>query len=444
MSSSRAPRWLPPFIVGLCAATAAEVAVGLLLYGGPGLVRSLTAVLAVEAAALGVGLWTSPGARPDIVEALRRRWLFCLVAFLVAMLFSAFWSVVEALGGTALGQGLGLAFLAALPLYAVGGVVGAMGAAAEMAAVAEADPGGRARMVGGPAALGGALGFAVTGTALPQAFTPASLLLVCLMMLSLGGMLYGSILEAQVRVHVRARRPSGLGEVRVEDRHLLSLDRAARALLEGDHVRRWTILGEPSEEPWDVSAFNAIMGPGDDSGSVLLVGGGASALPRSALRERPSLRVEVLERSLSVVELGREHLETGPQNGADGRMELRVGNLEDVVASPSGPYDLVMLDTAALEPQGGMPSLSSRFRASVVDCVSPQGFLVLGPSAPPAGIWAFPEGWSQGRYARRVPPGIEGLGLRVPAEEVLWVGSPSAVALPEVIGAFARVPGAAG
>lgn len=438
MSSSRAPRWLPPFIVGVCAATAAEVAVGLLLYGGPGLVRSLTAVLAVEAAALGVGLWTSPGARPDIVEALRRRWLFCLAAFLVATLFSAFWSVVEALGGTALGQGLGLAFLAALPLYAVGGVVGAMGG------VADADPGGRARMVGGPAALGAALGFAVTGTALPQMFTPASLLLICLMLLSLGGMLYGSILEAQVRVHVRARRPSGLGEVRVEDRHLLSLDRAARALLEGDHVRRWTILGGPSEEPWDVSVFNAIMGPADASASVLLVGGGASALPRSALRERPSLRVEVLERSPSVVELGREHLEAGPQNGADGRMELRVGNLEDVVASPSGPFDLVMLDTAALEPQGGLPSLSSRLRASVVDCVSPQGFLVLGPFDPPAGSWAFPEGWSQGRYTRRVPSGIEGLGLRVPAEEVLWVGSPSTVALPEVLGAFARVPGAAG
>ncbi len=436
MSSSRAPRWLPPFIVGLCAATGAEVAVGLLLYGGPGLVRSLTAVLAVEAAALGVGLWTSPGTRPDIVEAVRRRWLFCLAAFLVATLFSAFWSVVEALGGTALGQGLGLAFLAALPLYAVGGVLGAMGG------VADSDPGGRARMVGGPAALGAALGFAVTGTALPQVFTPASLLLVCLMMLSLGGMLYGSILEAQVRVHVRARRGSGLGEVRVEDRHLLSMDRAARALLEGEHVRRWTILGEPSVEPWDVSAFNAIMGPGDASASVLLVGGGASALPRSALRERPSLRVEVLERSHPVVELGREHLETGLQDGADGRMALRVGNLEDVVLSPFGPYGLVMLDTAALEPQGGMPSLSSRVRAAVVDCVSAEGFLILGPSDPPAGTWAFPEGWSQGRYTRRVPPGIEGLGLRVPAEEVLWVGSPSTVALPGVIGTFTRVPGA--
>jgi hypothetical protein len=437
-TSARAPRWLPPFIVGLSAAAGAEVAVGLLLYGGPGLVRSLTAVLAVEAAALGAGLWTSPGQRPDIVEALRRRWLFCLAAFLVATLFSAFWSVVEALGGTALGQGLGLAFLAALPLYAVGGVLGAMGG------VADSEPGGRARMVGGPAAMGAALGFAVTGAALPQAFTPASLLLVCLMMLSVGGMLYGSILEAHVRIHVRARRPSALGEARVEDRHLLSLDRAARVLLEGDHIRRWLILGEPPEEPWDVSAFNAIMGLGDASASVLLVGGGASSLPRSALRERPSLRMEVLERSHPVVELGREHFDTGLQDGADPRMGLRVGNLEDVVPSPCGPYGLVMLDTASLEAQGGVPSLSHRFRASVVDSVSADGFMVLGPSEPPPESWAFPEGWSQGRYTRAVPAGIEGLALRVPPAEVLWVGSPSGNALPDVIGGFTRVPEAAG
>ena len=63
----------------------------------------------------------------------------------------------------------------------------------------------------------------------------------------------------------------------------------------------------------------------------------------------------------------------------------------------------------------------------------PDGYLLPGS-------WVFPDGWSQGRYTRPVPAGTEGLELRVPAAEVLWVGSPTALALPDVIGGFTRVP----
>lgn len=436
MNVARHPlRWLPPFVVGVSAATGAEVSVGLLLYGGPGLVRSLTTVLAVEAAALGVGLWTAPAARPDLVDTLRRRWLFCMVAFIVATLFAAFWSVVEAVGGTALGQGLGLAFLAALPLYAAGGVIGTMGA------VADSDREGGARGVGGTAALGAALGFAATGASLPQAFTPASLLMVCLVLLSGGGLVYGSVLEARVRVHVRARRPSGLGEVRVEDRQLLARDRYARILMEGGHVRRWSVLREDAPEAWDNAAFAALTGDGRPADSLLIVGGGASTLPRAAVRRHPELRAEVLERSLPVLELAREHMDTALPDGAEGRITLRVGNLEDETPAGGGAFRVVMLDTAALAPQGGVPSLSARLRGAVLQSVSHDGHLVLGPLDPPTGSWTFPATWARGRYTRSVPPDLSELGSGLPADEVLWVGSPSGAGLPEGFGGFVRDEG---
>lgn len=427
-------RWLPPFLVGVCAATAAEVAVGLLLYGGPGLMRSLTTVLSVEAGALGVGFFTAPTVRPDLVDALRRRWLFTLVAFLVATLFSAFWSVVELVGGSSLGQGLGLALLAALPLYASGALLGAMGT------VADGDPGRRSRDVGGPAALGAALGFAATGASFPQVFTPASLLLMCLVLLSAGGLVYGSVLDTRLRVHVRARRPSPLGDVRVEDRHLLSRDQAARILLEGDHVRRWLPLGDDAGDGWDVEVFLGLVDGGSGQGSVLLVGGGASSLPRAILREHPGFQVDVVERSHPVVELGREHLDTGLGEGADPRLDLRVGNPEDATAQLPGPHHVVMVDTAALAPQGGAAALSSRHRRDLATGVHAEGALVLGPLPIVAGGWAFPEGWSHGRYVRRLPEGLGGLGVCLALDQEILVGSPDAGRVwPDALGPFRRV-----
>jgi len=431
MTSTTYPfRWVPALLVGMCAATVGEVAVASLLYSGPGLLRSLTVVLAVEAGALGAGLWTSPGRRPDLMEALRRRWLLCLVSFLAATLYSAFWSLVTALGGTALGQGLGLAFLAALPMYAVGGVLGTLGTAAE------AEAAGSARVVAGPATLGAALGFAATGASLPQTFSPASLLLISLVLLSAAGVVYGSLPHALGLVRVRAIRPSGWGDVRVEDHFLPNGEPSARVLFEGARLRRWALLNDGTAQAWDVSACAPLLLSESGPEAVLLIGGGASSLPVAVLHARPSLRIDVLERSLPVVELGRDHFETGLTDGADGRIGLHVGNLEHALAASPGPYGLVVLDTTALEP-GDASELSARFSATVIERVSPAGYLILGPGDPPAEGWMIPEGWSRAVYTRPVPAELERLGSRVPEREVLWVASPAG-ALPETVGGFHR------
>ncbi len=366
--------WAAPLLVGTSAAIAAEVAIGILLYAGPGLMRSLTTVLAVEGGALAVGLWQAPPSGAQIVERLRRRWLFCLAAFVGASFFGLSWSVVQDLGGGPAGQGLGLAVLAALPLYGCGLVLGGM------AAVARDDSAGGLPGPGPAAALGAALGFVITGTLLPRAPIPASLLVVCLVLLSAGGMIYGAVLARRPVVHLRATRPGAGAEVRVEDRRGMPEAGAARYLLESGHVRRRELLDRSGTDPWDVAVARSLIGDGGNR-RVLMVGGGASALPSAITKEHPDVSVEVLERNPAVVELARDHFETGLDGDAGDRIRVRVGNLEDLVRESSGPFDLVVIDTSALEAIGGANGLSRAARSALVEALATDGALATGPVA---------------------------------------------------------------
>jgi len=388
--STRTPRswWLPAFLVGTSAAIAAEVAIGLLLYGGPGFIRSLTTILAVEGVALAGGLWRVPVVGPDLVDRLRRRWLFCLVAFLAATAFGTAWGFVEWIGDGPLGQGLGLAILAGVPLYAVGTVLGGM------SVVVNADSAGRRRGPGAPAVAGAALGFVATGLLLPRVPAPASLLVACLVMLSLGGMIFGGLLESRLEIEVRARRVSRGGDVRVEDRRLPVDDVAARQLFEGQYLRREISLGENGAAPWDVALIRGLM-PGEETAwRVLLVGGGASNAPRTLLREHPVGAIDVIERTGAVVELGREHFDTDLVIAQGERLGVEVGNLEDLLGRLTARYDLVVVDTAALASVGGVSGLSRASRGRLHDVIEPGGLIAWGPLTIESGTPEVPEGWA--------------------------------------------------
>ncbi len=188
MEAVRRGTWLPALLVGAAAGIAGEVAIGILLYASPGFMRSLTTVLAIESLALALGLHTVPTEPTHLVERMRLRWLLCLGAFTAAAAFGTLWSLFEDLGEGRIGQGLGLALLAGLPLFACGSLLGGMGV------VAEADPSGRLPRPGANAAMGAALGFVVTGALLPRAPIPASLLVGCLVLLSAGAMVYGTMI----------------------------------------------------------------------------------------------------------------------------------------------------------------------------------------------------------------------------------------------------------
>ncbi len=412
---TRIPRrfgWVAPLLVGASAAVAAEVALGTLLYGGPGLMRSLTAALAVEGGAFAAGLWSAPAPGPRLVDRLRRRWLLCLTAFLLASIFSTSWSVIQNLGNGRIGQALGLTFLAGLPLYACGAVIGGMGS------VRVSDPAGAERGPGASVALGAGIGFVLTGLLLPRAPIPASLLVACLVLLSAGGMVYGTVLAARPQVHLREARPSASGVVRVEDRRFGEAGTPMRYLLEGEHVRRRVSLNGDPPLPWDVAVARATLAMREGPSRVLVIGGGASALPHAILGEHPLVSIDVLERSDSVIELARGHLGTEAE-GAEGRLNVRVGNLEDLLSELRGSYDLVLVDTAALAPMGGVSGLSRAARSALHDAVGASGVLASGPLRSDPALGEPSEAWRTWALRRRLDDSEDVLVLALRAESGL-------------------------
>ena len=180
--------WVPSFVVGAAAGTASAVAVALLLFAGEGMLRSLTLIVAVELMSLGIGLSAPPAAEgPAVVGSLRRRWLAALVTFAAASTLTIAWTLGEGLGGGATTQAFGLAFLAALPLYACGRL---------LAAIATVRIGERRVEPGAMAAVGGALGVLVAGFSGLARLGAPSLLLFLLIVLSGTALLQGWILES--------------------------------------------------------------------------------------------------------------------------------------------------------------------------------------------------------------------------------------------------------
>lgn len=372
----------------------------MLLYGGVGFVRSLTTILAAEGLAFAVGLWGAPSDGPDLVDRLRRRWLFCLFAFVAAALFGMAWSVFPQLSKGPFGQGAGLTVLAALPLYAAGAVLGGM------TVLAGTDPGRRLRMPGASAVVGAAAGFVLTGILLPRVPLPASLLVGCLVMLSLGGTLYGGVLGARTELRTLARRPGRGPEVRVEERTVPIDDIAVLELWEGAFLRRSRVLDADSPEPWDAALVRALLPAAESDVRILSVGGGASGVVRDLLRSHPSASVDVVERTAAVVELGREHFDTDLAVGRDGRSSVSVGNLDDAIAACDGGYDLVLVDSGALAPVGGLTGLSRMARRRLPALVRSGGVLACGPDGSELQATGVPEGWEL-RHFRRVGGGAD-------------------------------------
>lgn len=207
--------WVPSFVVGAAAGTAAVVAVALLLFTGQGMLRSLTLIAAVELVSFGIGLSARPTSEgPGAMRSLRRRWLAVLVAFAAASTLVVAWTLGEGLGGGASTQAFGLAFVAALPLYACGRL---------LAAISTVRITRRGVEPGAVAALGGALGVWVAGSSGLARLGAPSLFLFLLMTLSGAALMHGWILEAG---RERLEPPVGASEEMPKDVTLSTPDEA--------------------------------------------------------------------------------------------------------------------------------------------------------------------------------------------------------------------------
>jgi hypothetical protein len=166
---ARALLFLPPLLLGMVLAASGFLAAGMLLYSGEGLVQALSVIMAVQA--------------------LRRRWLSALLAFLAAALYAGGWSFLGEGASRPLSLGLGLAFLGALPLYGGGGVVGAIVRLAQEQGRSGAFP---LAWV----AAGGAVGFLLSGIALQPRVFPVTFYMMALVVLSGGSLLEAILLGA--------------------------------------------------------------------------------------------------------------------------------------------------------------------------------------------------------------------------------------------------------
>lgn len=372
---------VPPLLVGASVAGAAEMSAGLLLYSAEGFLPALTLILTVETAALAVGLWSGTlqlGASP--VEQVRRRWLFSLVTFAIAAAVSAAMTFVEDLLTGGMGQGLGLAFLGSLPLFALGSLLGVMARSGEAAVLPSA-------YVGIPAVVGLAVGFLVTGGFLLPNMAPYTLYLTCLTALSGGALLQGWVLDGGLTVRLLDQRWTSRGELTVEERVWGADGTAQRVVLENGRVRGAEGMdGAPGRE-WEGVVLDALREEGKHPGPVLYLGGGSGTLARVLCGVFPGVRIVVVEESEDLVLTARKHLHPFPEWGA---FELHLGDPWTFLGEIAEGFPLILIDGGGLPVLGYQPVVPAESWKELRRVAGPAGRVVLGGVASGGGATRVP------------------------------------------------------
>jgi hypothetical protein len=357
--------WLPAFIVGMSAAVAGELSIGLLLYSTPGFIRSLTLILAILLGSLALGLWTAPTAATETLhESLRRRWLLALVAFGGGSALSGMWSIQRGLAADATTRGLGLALLAALPLYACGALLGAM---------AGPDPERRAG-IGSSAVAGAALGAILAGYVLVSTLLPVAIYAFCLVLLSGGALVHGWIVNERGERTVVESAASPFGELTVEE-WWWGKSRGVRLLvLNGRTVAAEDTRGAPIRA-WERAALDLLSRrpARDEKSEVLAIGGGSLALVRQLLEARHDVSATIVERSRPLVELALKHF-SPPDRERLQVLHQRPFSLYNL----SGPYEAVLLDSPTAAPGDPVPLMGGGALASIRERLATDGLLIFG------------------------------------------------------------------
>jgi len=186
MLSFRDPLGLAAFLLGAVLLIVFQVGAGLLLYGGPGLIPSLSVVVAVGAIALATGLHIGLVAifhrhAEETLAQIHRSWRWLLLALVGAALFALGWTLWQGFGARAIAQSVGLTLLIALPLLAGGQVLAHLSQGSQWG-----------MRVAIHALTGAALGSLLLGQALFRlGVVPSSTLLGCLVLASAGALCHG-------------------------------------------------------------------------------------------------------------------------------------------------------------------------------------------------------------------------------------------------------------
>ncbi len=378
----------------------------------------------------------------EVVEQVRRRWLFCLVAFALAAALSAGFSFGGDLPGSGVGQGVGLGFLGGLPLFSIGSLLGSMGRRAERG-WHPFPP------VGPPAVLGAAIGFLLAGSVLLPHAAPYTLYLGCMVALSGGALLQGWVLDGYPSVEVLEVVSVPTGDLRVERRVSGRPRRELRVLLEGGRVRGAEDADGNPGRAWETAVLEGVAAPDRRPESLLYLGGGSGTLTRLLLERLPQTRVHVVERSPELLTLARSRF--AAWDGWEG-VGIRVG--EPLGAAPATPdsFSLIVVDCGALPTFGGAPILGEEGWRFLGDALEVGGAVLMGgiqiPGEDPA--LSLRELIRNGRRwfetvvlyrANPIPPGTRLLHEVGDGAEILLLFSTAGAAeWPPSLSAFQRRP----
>lgn len=368
---------VPSFLVGLALSLLGEVAAGLLLYGGPGFLPALSIILATLLAALAAGaVGSAGGSEKDGVDQVRQHWVLLLVATTVASGYALAWEAFGGFGAGALGQGLGLAVLAAVPYYLGGRVL----------AFLAALPGTRTRGRVAATALGGAAtGVLAVGYLLFPIFTPGSATLLALAAVAAGARFHGwalddvplldevhrhvgagGVLELETWVH--GRRGTVRFAVRENGRLRALLDREGVPVPPEDRAARELLLERLESEPVIVS-----------------VGLGAVLLVESLRSRHPGLvhRAFVREPDTTATLLERVDAVTGAAAAPDRSSDLRrIGALGPdglPESGVTGSADAVVVDSLGSAATPVTAHLQGSRLHALISLARPGGVLLFGP-----------------------------------------------------------------
>ena len=365
----------PASLLGFALAVSSQVSAGLLLYGGPGFMPALSAILAVNFLSLGSGLVAPPpsGTGERIIEGARKRWLTTLLAFTLAAAFTAAWEIFRGFGASGVTQAVGLAVLAALPAYTGGRTLGML------AYLSHADD------VRGPAfpaltgAAAGALGLAYIFF---PTFSPTAVILICLLAVSAGALVHGLALDEGVRVGPMPGWEGGIGRLEVE-RWIQASSREVRIAIREDG--RLRVLRKSDGAPVfaeDRALEGDILRWGPAPARILALGLGAGLTGARLGTEPGSGGLE-----LTVVDPDPERIQRIFQMLKWGGIQ-RVRSLEADPGAflqrgagplPPGGADWIVVDALALAPTGASARIPPGGLLRLRELLSPKGILVVLP-----------------------------------------------------------------
>ncbi len=364
--------WLPPFLVGAAGAAAAEISGALMMDSDEGFLRALTVVMTIVT----LSFASSVGPGSQAPGPVRRRWLLTVLAFAAAAVFSAAWDLGGGFSAAPPSQALGLGLVGALPLFAVGSVLGTM-----------TDRIADRRIAGPAAALGAAGGFLFTGLLGIPSLQPASLYLVCVVAVSVGALVHGWILDRRVLVRPIASCGGTAGEeaaVELEERILGAPPAGGRIVTVSGRVADGVGDDGSLLLPWQqgVRSLLSRLPPAD---RILVVGVATGGLP--TVLSNGGQKVVTLEPRGRIRELIRaaEEDDRPADPGSEERGDVAFREPGDFAgekgwfdAVPDGGFGAIIVNLRLLPGGGFMTGAEIRILEAAAAARSPDGFPVLG------------------------------------------------------------------